>query len=101
MARRTAQQTDATVPCELVIRLPCWRHAVNRRTIDQASLWAIPAALTLSAVGSAAHAQTVELRQLRTTERAPIAIVEVTNQTPGTMKYILVECVLFGPNDVA
>ncbi len=55
----------------------------------------------LLAAAGAADAQTVALRQLRTTGPTPVAIVEVTNQTPAAMQYALVECVLFDANHVA
>jgi len=55
----------------------------------------------LLAAAGAADAQTVALRQLGTTGPTPVAIVEVTNQTPAAMQYALVECVLFDANHVA
>jgi hypothetical protein len=59
-------------------------------------------ALTLAglAIAGAAHAQTVTLHGLRTVVDAPVALVEVKNDTRDQLKYIMVECALFDANGV-
>lgn len=57
-------------------------------------------ALAALAIAGAAQAQTVTLHGLRTLVGAPVAVVEVKNDTPDHLQYVMVECVLFDANGV-
>src|SRR5262249_49964977 len=55
-------------------------------------------ALAILAIIGPAHAQTVSLKDLRFGAGAPVAAIEVNNDTQDQLQYVMVECVLFDAN---